>query len=141
MDISKISAAIEQIGYNPYGLQGTNQEEIEKFAQKNGISIEEAKNILSEAEEKAEENNKIASQEAALMAELLNTPDEEEEIQIIDDFDFDNFLNEENPEQKIQNIFAQQQFLKQDNTQNQNNSGNNPFSQEDNPFLKMKWSI
>ena len=142
MDISKIGAAIEQIGYSASGVQGISEQDAQKLAQRNGISLEEAKGILKEAQEKAQENDKIAMQEAALMAEILNSPDEEEEIQVIDDFDFDNFLKEESPEQKMQNIFNQQQFLKHDNSQNQQNedkTATNVFAQGENPFLKMKW--
>ena len=141
MDISKISAAIEGIGYNPAGISGTNDEDIQKFAQKNGISVEEAKSVLKEAEEKAEENDKIIAQEAALMSQMLNQPDEEEEIQIVDDADFDKFLKEESPEQKMQEIFSKQQILQNNNSQNQIKPENiqNIFAQKDNPFLKMKF--
>ena len=141
MDISKISAAIEGIGYNPAGISGTNEEDIQKFAEKNGISVEEAKSVLKEAEEKAEENDKIMAQEAALMSQILNQSDEEEEIQIVDDADFDKFLKEESPEQKIQDIFSKQQFVQNNNAQNQTKPQNiqNIFAQENNPFLKMKF--
>ncbi len=138
MDISKINAAIQDIGYNPAGIQSTNEQDAQKFAEKNGISLEEAKSILKEATEKAEENEKIMAQESALMEQILNRPDEEDEIQIVDDADFDKFLQEETPEQKMQDIFNKQQFLKQDNQQSSPKAENiqNIFAQENNPFLK-----
>ena len=142
MDISKIGAAIEQLGYNPFGVQGQGEQDAQKLAQQNGISVQEAKEILKEAEQKVQENDKMSAQVSEMMLDLLNQSDEEEEIVIIDDFDFDNFLNEESPEQKMQNIINQQQFAKQDNTQSQQNQGNaanNLFAQNENPFLKMKW--
>jgi len=141
MDISKINAAIEGIGYNSAGIQGTSEQDAQKLAQENRISIEEAKSILREAEEKAEENDKIMAQEAALMEQILNQPDEEDEIQIVDDADFDKFLQEESPEQKMQDILSKQQTLQSNNFQNQAKPENiqNIFSQENNPFLKMKF--
>ncbi len=141
MDISKINAALEGIGYNPAGIKGTGEQDVQKFAQENGISVDEAKSILREAEEKAEENDKIMAQEATLMSQVLNRPDEEEEIQIVDDADFDKFLKEESPEQKMQDIFSKQQILQNNNAQNQAKPQNiqNIFAQENNPFLKMKF--
>jgi len=133
MEIGKINNALEQMGYNPFAVGGgTSNEDAQKLAEKNGISIEEAQNILKEAEEKAEENDRIMSQQAALMAELLNDQDEEE-IEIVDDIDFDNFLKEESPEQKMQALLQQQLFANSNNSQDTFNRNN----QEDNPFLKM----
>ena len=106
MDISKISAAIEQIGYNAGNLRGiTRDEDIQRFAQENGISVSQAKSILQEAEQKAQEIEQISQQNAIL--DVISQQDDEEEIFIVNDADFDNFLNQQSPEQQMQNIFNQ----------------------------------
>ena len=132
MDISKISAAIGSLGYDAGSLKGTQEQDIQKFAQENGVSVSEARAILQEAEQKTQENEQMLAQQSAMLDYLGQ--DDEEEIQIVDDADFDNFLNEQSPEQQMQTIFAQQSNAQQDTNSNQQG-----FSQEDNPFLKMKW--
>lgn len=132
MDISRISSAIDQLGYDAGSLKGTQEQDIQKFAQENGISVSEAKSILQQAEQKTQENEQMFAQQSAMLDYLGQ--DEEEEIIVVDDADFDSFLNEQSPEQQMQNIFAQQSTAKQNNNTNQQN-----FSQGENPFLKMKW--
>ena len=83
MDISKINSAISQAGYNPFAIGGVGEQDAQKLAEQNNISIEEAKQVLKEAEEKVDKNDKL-QQEASAMLEMLNTQDEEEII-IIDD--------------------------------------------------------
>lgn len=132
MDISRISAAIGSLGYDAASLKGTQEQDIQKFAQENGISVSEARSVLQKAEQKTQENEQMFAQQSAMLDYLGQ--DEEEEIQIVDDADFDNFLNEQSPEQQMQSIFAQQSTAQQDTNSNQQG-----FSQGDNPFLKMKW--
>jgi len=124
---NKINFAISQIGYNPFEVKGNEDEDVKKLAEKNNISVEEAKKVLKEAEEKVDKNEQMQQQMNAML-ELLDTQDEEEII-VIDDADFDNFLKESSPEQKMLDIFAQQQFDKKDNTK----------EEENNPFLKLNF--
>ncbi len=139
MDISKLSSAIAQSGYNPFGISSTGDMDAQKLAQQNGISVEEAKGILKEAEHKVEENEQLQAETAAML-DMLNSQDEEEII-ITDDVDFDNFLNEESPEQKMQEILSQQMFAQKDNSQGQQDaqSSQNFFATGENPFLKMNF--
>ena len=131
MDISKINPFIINAGYNIGGISNaTDQDEIQKFAQENGIDIQEAERILKQANIEATQKEALF-QEYSEIHELLNSQDVEEIIEI-EDMDFDTFLNEENPEQKIQELLAQQQFLK-DNQQNNSSFNSN------NPFLKTNW--
>ena len=111
MDISKINLAISQAGYNPFNISGVGEQDAQKLAEQNNISIEEAKQVLKEAEEKVNKSDKL-QQEASSMLEMLNSQDEEELI-VIDDIDFDNFLNENSPEQKMQDLLMQNIFEKQ----------------------------
>lgn len=137
MEIGKINAAIERSGYNPFGVSGTSDQDAQKLAEKNGISVEEAKNILQEAEKTAQENDKMSAQQSAML-EMLNTQDEEELV-VIDDADFDNFLNQQEPEQQMQNLLNKNQFATQnDLSQNAQTGGQSMFGQDNNPFLKMK---
>lgn len=138
MDISKINSAISQAGYNPFAIGGVGEQDAQKLAEQNNISIEEAKQVLKEAEEKVDKNDKL-QQEASAMLEMLNTQDEEEII-IIDDADFDNFLNENSPEQQMQDLLKQNVFAnKQNNSNSENNQNKNMFSEDNNPFLKLSW--
>ena len=137
MDVSKINFAISQSGYNPFSISGTGDEDAQKLAEQNNISIEEAKKVLKEAEEKVEKNDQM-TKEASAMLEMLNTQDEEEEIIIVDDADFDNFLNENTAEEQMQDMLNKQLFAN-NNKNDKNKENNNIFSQENNPFLKMSW--
>ena len=138
MEIGKINSAIEQAGYNPFGVSGTGEQDAMKLAQKNGISIEEAKEILKEAEKRAEENDKQSMANPAML-EVLNTQDEEELV-AFDDADFDNFLNNMDSEQQMQNMLNQQQFAQNDSVlQNKSENTQNFFAMDSNPFAKMKF--
>ena len=138
MEIGKINSAIEQAGYNPFGVSGTGEQDAMKLAQKNGISIEEAKEILKEAEKRAEENDKQSMANPAML-EVLNTQDEEELV-AFDDADFDNFLNNMDSEQQMQNMLKQQQFAQNDSVlQNKSENTQNFFAMDSNPFAKMKF--
>ena len=140
MDIGKINSAIQQAGYNPFAVSGTGEEDAMKLAQKNGISVEEAQEILKEAEKQAEENDKMAAQQSAML-EVLNTQDEEELV-VLDDADFDNFLNNKDAENQMHDMLNQQQFVQPNNqSEGLNNSANNQnlFAQDDNPFTKMRF--
>ena len=134
MEVNKISSAIEQAGLNPFGVSGTGDNDAMKLAQQNGISVEEAKSILQEAEKRAQENDKMMAQQSAML-DVLNSQDEEELVEF-DDADFDNFLNEQSPEQQMQDMMNRFQFSAQDNMGQSNQQ--NFFSQGNNPFLKMK---
>ena len=136
MDIGKINSAIEQAGYNPFGISGTNEQDAMKLAQENGISVEEAKNILQEAQKRAEENDKMAMQQSAML-DVLNAQDEEELI-AIDDADFDNFLNNIDSESQMHDMLNQQQFSQSSNNLSNRNTQQNFFAQQENPFTKMK---
>ena len=140
MDVGKINLAIQQAGYNPFSVSGNKDQDAEDFALKNGISVEEAKQILQEAEKTAEENDKMSVQQSAML-EALNTQDEEELI-VLDDADFDNFLNDKDAENQMHDMLNQQQFV-QPNEQSQGLSGSansqNLFAQDDNPFAKMRF--
>ena len=132
MDISKINPFLENMGFNAAKISNpTDTAEIQKFAQENGISVNEAEKILKTAEAKANEKENLFKEYSEIQ-ELLQSQDEEEIIEI-EDLDFDTFLNEENPEQKMQEILAKQQFL-QNNLAKENQNPNN-----ENPFLKTKW--
>ncbi|MCQ2957558.1 MAG: hypothetical protein MJ180_01500 [Candidatus Gastranaerophilales bacterium] len=137
MEISKITSSIEQMGYNPFSVSGTGEQDIAKFAQANNISVEEAKAIFEKAEEKAIQNDKM-QQEASAMLDMLSDQDEEELV-VLDDADFDNFLNENTSEEQMQNIFNQQLFLKNGNNQNNSQNNANMFNNANNPFLKTTW--
>ena len=138
MDISKINSAISQAGYNPFSISGVGEQDAQKLAEQNNISIEEAKQVLKEAEEKVDKNDKL-KQETSAMLEMLNSQDEEEII-IIDDADFDNFLNENSPEQQMQDLLKQNMFAnKQNNSNEENNQNKNIFGEDNNPFLKLSW--
>ena len=140
MEIGKINSAIQQSGYNPFGVSGTGEDDAMKLAQKNGISIEEAKEILKEAEKKAEEDEKLKAQQSAMLG-VLNTQDEEELV-TFDDADFDNFLNNIDSEMQMQNMLNQQQFVQPNNqSQNLGNSADNQnlFAQGENPFTKLRF--
>lgn len=136
MEIGKINAAIEQAGYNPFGVSGTGEQDAMKLAEKNGISIQKAQEILKEAEQTTKENAQMQAQQAAML-EMLNTQDEEEMI-VLDDVDFDNFLNQQSPEQQMQNTMNQFQFGSMSSMQNNNQNAQNFFAQNDNPFLRMR---
>lgn len=134
MDISKINPFISQNGFDTTNLNNiSSNEDINDFAIKNGIDINEAKKIIQEAKTAIDKKENLY-QKYSEIQELLQSQDEEEIIEI-EDMDFDTFLNEENPEQKIQKILAQQQFLKENNSQNSNNNEKN----RENPFIKTKW--
>jgi len=138
MDISKINLAISQTGYNPFSISGVGEEDAQKLAEQNNISVEEAKQVLKEAEEKVDKQDKL-KQEASAMLEMLNSQDEEEII-IIDDVDFDNFLNQNSPEQQMQDLLQQNMFANnQNNSKNEDNQNKNVFNAENNPFLKLSW--
>ena len=137
MEIGKINTAIEQAGYSPAGISGSREQDAKNFAEKNGISVEEAKQILLEAEQKVQEEDKLSAQQSAML-EMLNTEDEEELV-VLDDADFDNFLNQQDPEQQMQDLLTKNQFAAQNSlSQNNSDNGQNSFAQDDNPFLKMK---
>ena len=135
MDIGKINSAIQQSGYNPFSISGDKERDAQDFALKNGISVEEAKQILQEAEKRATEEEKMAAQQSALL-DALNTQDEEE-VPEIDDVDFDNFLNNIDSETQMHDMLNRQQFV-QPQTQNQNNN-QNLFAQNENPFTKLRF--
>ena len=140
MDIGKINSAIQQAGYNPFSVSGTGEDDAKKLAQQNGISIEEAQEVLKEAEKKAQEDEKLKAQQAAMLSNL-NTQDEEV-VPEIEDADFDNFLNNIDSEMQMQNMLNQQQFVQPNNqSQNLGNSADNQnlFAQEDNPFTKLRF--
>lgn len=141
MEIGKINSAIESAGYNPFGISGTGEQDAMKLAQKNGISVEEAKEIIKEAEKKAQEDEKLQAQQSAMLG-ILNAQDEEELV-AFDDTDFDNFLTNIDAETQMQNMLNQQQFARQDNSQmqgqNQGNNQQNSFIQGENPFTKMRF--
>ena len=140
MDVGKINFEIQQSGYNPFSISGDKNQDAQDFALKNGISVEEATQILQEAEKKAEEDEKMQAQQSAML-ELLNTQDEEEMV-VLDDADFDNFLNNFDAEEQMQNMLNQQQFV-QANDQSQalgSSAGSqNAFSQGENPFTKLRF--
>ena len=137
MEIGKINAAIEQAGYNPFGISGTSEQDAQKLAEKNGISVEEAKKILQEAQQSAEENDKLSAQQSAML-DILNSRDEEELV-VLEDADFDDFLNQRDSEQQMQDLLNKNQFAAQNSlSQNESNNGQNFFAQDNNPFLKMK---
>ena len=140
MDIGKINSAIQQAGYNPFAVSGTGEDDAKKLAQQNGISIEEAQEVLKEAEKKAQEDEKLKAQQAAMLS-ALNTQDEEV-VPEIEDADFDNFLNNIDSEMQMQNMLNQQQFVQPNNqSQNLGNSADNQnlFAQGDNPFTKLRF--
>ena len=132
MEIDKISSAIAQAGYNPFGISGTSEFDAMKLAQENGISVEEAKEVLKEAEEKAKQPD-LLSQADAGMLDMLNAQDEEELV-AFDDKEFDDFLSQVSPESQMQDMLSRQQFASQDNTVNTQNM----FAQGNNPFLKNR---
>ncbi|MCR4881374.1 MAG: hypothetical protein K6A44_05415 [bacterium] len=141
MEIGKINSAIEHAGYNPFGVSGTGNDDAMKLAEKNGISVEEAQEVLKEAEKKAEEEERMKAQQSAMLG-VLNTQDEEELV-AFDDTDFDDFLSNIDAETKMQNMLHQQQFARQDNSQmqgqNQGDNSQNVFAQSENPFTKLKF--
>lgn len=140
MDIGKINSAIQQSGYNPFSVSGDKERDAQDFALKNGISVEEAKEVLKEAEKKAQEDEKLKAQQSAMLS-ALNTQDEEV-VPEIEDTDFDNFLNNIDSEMQMQNMLNQQQFVQPNNqSQNLGNSTENQnlFAQGENPFTKLRF--
>ena len=103
-----------------------------KLAQENGITVEEAKEVLKEAEEKAKQLD-LQFQDNTNVLDVLNAQDEEELV-AFDDKEFDDFLSQTSAESQMQNMLNMQQFASQDNTVNTQNM----FAQENNPFLKNR---
>lgn len=143
MDIGKINSAIQSQGYNPFSVSGNRDQDAQDFALKNNVSVEEAKQILQEAEKKAQEEERLKAQQSAMLG-VLNTQDEEELVSF-DDAEFDDFLNNIDAETQMQNTLNQQQFARQDNSQLQGqnqgneNSSQNAFVQGENPFTKLRF--
>ena len=132
MEVDKISSMIQQAGYNPLGVSGTSDQDAMKLAQENGITVEEAKEVLKEAEEKAKQLD-LQFQDNTNVLDVLNAQDEEELV-AFDDKEFDDFLSQTSAESQMQNMLNMQQFASQDNTVNTQNM----FAQENNPFLKNR---
>jgi len=105
MEIPGINNIIENMGYNSFGINSTGTQEAEELAQINGISTEEAQEILTRAAE-----------EESAMLDLLSTQEEEEELIGLSDVDFDAFLNEDKPESIMQNLYNQQQIARTSRT-------------------------
>ena len=132
MEVDKISSMIQQTGYNPFGVSGTSEQDAMKLAQENGITVEEAKEVLKEAEEKAKQLD-FLFQDNTNVLDVLNAQDEEELV-AFDDKEFDDFLSQTSAESQMQNMLNMQQFTSQNNTVN----AQNMFAQGNNPFLKNR---
>ena len=132
MEVDRISSMIQQAGYNPFGVSGTSDQDAMKLAQENGITVEEAKEVLKEAEEKAKQLD-LQFQDNTNVLDVLNAQDEEELV-AFDDKEFDDFLSQTSAESQMQNMLNMQQFTSQNNTVN----AQNMFAQGNNPFLKNR---